>query len=223
MDRGLVSAACPAERAAALAGVPKSTLYYWARTGLVIPSVSRERARRWSYADLLVLRLVDWLRHDKPEIDIPRSSMQRIRRELSKAEALGENLLTQGVEVYVDARGRLVFGTEERMYVQLGHGLSQELVNRSINLVRPFETPQGMRGPDLVWPRPTLRILPGKLSGEPHVDGTRIPTNAIAALRSRDFGQDQILELYTVLTDQNVLEAIDLESQLEANLHARAA
>ena len=38
-----------AGRAAALSGVPKSTLYYWARTGVVLPSVSpvREKLFIW--------------------------------------------------------------------------------------------------------------------------------------------------------------------------------
>lgn len=34
-----------AERAPALAGVPRSTLYDWARTELLIPSVSAEREK----------------------------------------------------------------------------------------------------------------------------------------------------------------------------------
>src|SRR5688572_30799038 len=32
------------------------------------------------------------------------------------------------------------------------------------------------QGPDLLDPRPLLRIIPGKLHGEPHVVDTRIPT-----------------------------------------------
>jgi len=46
-----ISGAYSAERAAALAGVPKSTIYYWARKGHLIPSVSR-RPFLWSYTDL---------------------------------------------------------------------------------------------------------------------------------------------------------------------------
>lgn len=57
--RGVYDAA----RAAALAGVPKTTLHYWARTGLYPPSISPgPRVRLWSWADLLALRAIDWLR-----------------------------------------------------------------------------------------------------------------------------------------------------------------
>jgi len=42
-----------APRAAALSGVPVSTVYYWARTRVVVPTVSPERKKLWSYADLM--------------------------------------------------------------------------------------------------------------------------------------------------------------------------
>jgi len=34
-----------AERAAALSGVPKSTIHYWAREGVLAPSVSAEKVK----------------------------------------------------------------------------------------------------------------------------------------------------------------------------------
>ncbi|MCL2464549.1 MAG: hypothetical protein FWF28_05725, partial [Micrococcales bacterium] len=57
-----VSGCYEASRAAALSGVPKSTLYEWARRRVVVPSVSPEREKLWSYADLMALRIVSWLR-----------------------------------------------------------------------------------------------------------------------------------------------------------------
>jgi hypothetical protein len=69
------SGAYPADRTAALAGIPKSTLHYWARTELVVPSISSSKLKRWSYADLLLLRLIDWLRQDKaPDLKIAKTS-----------------------------------------------------------------------------------------------------------------------------------------------------
>ena len=44
------------------------------------------------------------------------------------------------------------------------------------------ESGEFWRGPDLVAPRPELRIVPGRLAGEPHIRGTRIGTLQIAAL-----------------------------------------
>ena len=45
-------------RAAALTGVPVSTVYYWARRQVVVPTVSPTRQKLWSYADLMALRIV---------------------------------------------------------------------------------------------------------------------------------------------------------------------
>jgi uncharacterized protein (DUF433 family) len=220
------SASYPAERAAALAGIPISTLYYWARTELVVPSVSFQRVKRWSYADLLVLRLVDWLRKDKPrgdeERDLPRASMARIRRELARAEELGERLMDTSFIVEVDPAGRLHFGGANAKWIELGGGRRQYEVG-AVDLIRPFEMHVGVVGPDLVRPGETLRIVPGKLSGEPHVEETRIQTQAIGALEARGLDPGSILELYPDLGIENVTAAITLERRLAENLLHEAA
>jgi len=219
------SASYPAERAAALAGVPRSTLYYWARTELVSPSVSFNKIKRWSYADLLVLRLVDWLRKDKPrgdeERDLPRASMAQIRRELARAEELGERLMDTGFTVEVDPAGRLHFGTVAEKWIELGGGRRQYEAG-ALDLIRPFEMHVGVVGPDLVRPGNTLRIVPGKLSGEPHVEATRIQTQAIGALDARGLDPVSILELYPDLGVENVTAAITLEHRLAQNLNEAA-
>ena len=222
-SRAVVSGAYTADRAAALAGVPRSTLYYWARTGLVVPSVAQTKLKRWSYGDLLVLRLVDWLRRAKPnDVEVARVSVHRVRQSLERVEDLGEHLLTRGFELWVDHKGTLVLEDALGMHVALGGGMAQDLIDTKVNLVRPFGI-ESMRGPDLVRPRPTLRIVPGKLSGEPHVEATRIPTLMLAALGLRGFQPSAIVEMYPGLSATNVVEAIDLEVQLEHNLRARAA
>ena len=70
-------------RAAALAGMPYSTLHYWAREGVVVPSISPERVRLWSWSDLLKLRAVKWLRENR------QVGMSRVRDLLSEIDALG--------------------------------------------------------------------------------------------------------------------------------------
>lgn len=220
------SASYTAERAAALAGVPISTVYYWARTELVVPSVSQRKVKKWSYADLLVLRLVDWLRKDKPrgdeDQDFPRSSMARIRKELAVAESLGERLMADGYTVEVDPSGRLHFGQGRDKWIELGGGHRQYEAG-ALDLVRPFEFHLGVVGPDLARPGKTLRIIPGKLSGEPHVAETRIQTQAIGALDARGLDPATILELYPDLELANVTDAIGLEKQLAENLLHEAA
>jgi uncharacterized protein (DUF433 family)/DNA-binding transcriptional MerR regulator len=224
MDRPPFAAAYPAARAASLAGVPLSTLHYWSRHGIWTPSVSTIRPKRWSYADLLALRLIDWLRTDKPSIHVPRTSMAKIRRALAVVEDLGEQLVEQTVTVSVDRRGGVVLRVREEVFVPLPRGLVQGLIDRAgIDLVEAFHGHGGIRGPNLTRPRPTLRIIPGKLSGEPHVVDTRIPTSAVAALAAAGLGPSEVVALYPDLTLDNVEEALDLEGQLERNLRPIAA
>lgn len=99
-----------------------------------------------------------------------------------------------------------------------------QLVERKlIDVLAPFNTVEGSRGPDLSIPRPELRILPRKLSGAPHVADTRVETQAIQALASRGYGVDEIAALCPFLTTAQIRESIDLEEQLARNIAVQAA
>lgn len=78
-------------RAAALSGVPASTVYLWARSGIVEPSVSPTRVKLWSYADLMALRVVYWLRHPKkgPDREVAVSPMACVREALAELDDEG--------------------------------------------------------------------------------------------------------------------------------------
>lgn len=225
-----------AERAAALSGVPKSTVHYWARHGFLVPSVSIEKPKLWSYADLLRLRVIYWLRQPKDQLGrtiprkspipdrqpIPPTTMRAIQRAFSKLAELDLDLF-DGVrpairvdhlgEVYLPWGGRPVRERDGQLVIEPG----------VIDLIAPFEVARGQRGPDLVAPRPHLRIIPSKLSGSPHVEGTRVETEALHALEGDGFSVDQITELYPALPRVGIDEALALERQLAENLLPRAA
>jgi uncharacterized protein (DUF433 family) len=90
-----------------------------------------------------------------------------------------------------------------------------------LDLIAPFST-RSARGPDLQRPREHLRIVPGKLSGSPHVAHTRLETQTVAALRLRGFEQDNVERLYPKIAPIGLAEAVDLERQLDRNLQAAA-
>jgi uncharacterized protein (DUF433 family) len=90
-------------------------------------------------------------------------------------------------------------------------------------LIAPFPTKEGLEGPDLIQPKPELRIIPGKLSGSPHITDTRIETSALAALASEGVDEDGIVRLYPVLSRAQVGQALELEHQLAANLLVKLA
>jgi DNA-binding transcriptional MerR regulator/uncharacterized protein (DUF433 family) len=210
-----------ARRAASLAGVPVSTVYYWARRGIWPPAMPNGRPKLWSYSDLLALRLIDWLRRGKADFELPHTKMSEIRTFLASVEDLGEHLSAETVKVWVEKSGRVFVSINESVYQPLGDRHLQPLIDHGmVNLVAAYEGTTGISAPDLVRPRPTLRIIPGKLSSEPHVNGTRLGTQMIDALHRRGIGRSQIIDLYSFLTPLNVDEAISLEEQLERSAAA---
>ncbi len=198
-----------APRAAALAGVPVSTVYDWARKGVVVPSISPSREKLWSYGDLLTLRLVRWLRSDKA--DARRTAMAEVREALDqfaddlwRESEAGDDRPT----IAVDSSGR-VFHVEH-----FERASGQRAFGDTLDLFAPFE-----EGPDLREPDAHLRIVPGRCAGEPHLLGTRLTTRTIAALAERGYDLDTIAALYPDEEADALGEALRFEQRL---VHAAA-
>lgn len=203
-----------ARRAAALSGVPRSTVYDWARRGVVVPSISLEREKLWSYADLMALRIVSWLRHPKRlGVEVrPASAMRHVREALVQLDEQGLDLWDgrAGVSpLFVDLTGAIVIVTSEAKHDLSGQGVLAEW----LDLLGPFEGTDST-GPDLRRPREHLRIVPGKCAGEPHLEGSRLTTVTIAALAGRGYTLDDVARLYPDEARESLEEAIDLERSL---------
>jgi uncharacterized protein (DUF433 family) len=177
----------------------------------------------WSYADLMGLRVIYWLRQRKTTklgVEVPRTSMPAVRRALKELRALQVSLFEEGrPSILVDLTGKV--------HVKRGgwvHDLEGQTVSEPLlDLIVPFTTAEGTRGPDLISPRVELRIVPGKLSGSPHVVHTRLETRALAALASDGYDNAAIHRLYPYLSTPQIEQALDLEQQLADNLGKRAA
>jgi uncharacterized protein (DUF433 family) len=211
-----------ASRAAALSGVPERTVHDWANKKVVVPSVPIERIKLWSYADLMALRVVSWLRNPKPQAgrDVRSTPMAKVKKALATLQDYGLEIWSPsaGARVLVDSGGEVIVVTGGKEFV------GDQVVERALlDLAAPFELFNGLRGPDLRRPRPHLRIIPGKLGGEPHVDHTRLESRAVAVLAARGFALDQLHELYPFASREVLEECISLEEQLEANAQGAAA
>ncbi len=200
-------------RAAALSGVPVTTLHYWVRTGLYTPSISpAPRTRLWSWADLLALRAIDWFR--KSDDARAKARVVEIRHALAELERAGYSRedLSHILAVSAD---------DGRLYLQLpgktvrAQRGQQVAMGQVLYLVAPYRN-----GPDLLQPRPLLRIIPGKLHGEPHIVGTRIPSLTIGALGQAGYTLEQIQGMYPDAPAAALSEAIDFERSLVAPLAA---
>jgi uncharacterized protein (DUF433 family) len=208
-----------AARAAALSGVPKSTIHYWSRTDVVVPSVSASKVKLWSHTDLLCLRAVYWLRQPKSVDDaqIPATTMPKVRAILERLRGfdVAPVALDGTSRVFVDESGEVYAHTAG--VLATGRG---QIRLPYLDVLGPFETGFDTLGPDLFRPRPRLRIIPGKLSGAPHLADTRLETFALRALHQRGFKADDIHELYPFAEPDAIGEAIELEEQLGRNVAA---
>src|SRR4029077_2601727 len=192
MERG----AYTAERAAALSGVPKSTVHHWARERLLVPSISPQRVKLWSYIDLMGLRTIYWLRHPKPAPDgtaIPPSPMSKVREALAELARIDLGLWDDehGHLVRVNREGELHVGPPGE-----SRPLESQLRLETLDLIEPFESEEGIRGPNLFAPRPRLRIIPGKLAGAPPLQRTGLEPEALAALARRGVSSENVYKLY---------------------------
>ncbi|MHB8576513.1 MAG: DUF433 domain-containing protein, partial [Dehalococcoidia bacterium] len=74
----------------------------------------------------------------------------------------------------------------------------------------------GGSAPDLLRPRPLLRIIPGKLHGEPHILDTRITSATIYALAVMGYPLDDIQHMYPDADSRALEQAIEFERSLTA-------
>lgn len=205
-----------AARASALAGVPLSTVYWWARHGVVVPSVSPVKEKLWSYSDLMALRIVSWLRHPKSTSlgDLPASPMPKVRQAFQELDNLELDPWTPDAPdtspLLVDRAGQIYIRAHDEILDLLGQRTL--LPEPVLELTAPFSS-EGAHGPDLKRPRPHLRIVPAKVSGEPHIEHSRLTSQTVAALANRGYTADQIAAMYDEPV-QSIREAIDLERQL---------
>ena len=180
-----------------------------------MPSISPECEKLlWSYADLMALRIVSWLRHPKRLGDDvrPASAMRHVRDALVQLDEQGLDLWdgrAGASPLFVDLTGAIVIVTSEATHDLSGQGVLAEW----LDLLGPFEGTDST-GPDLRRPREHLRIVPGKCAGEPHLEGSRLTTVTIAALAGRGYTLDDVARLYPDEARASLAEAIDLESSL---------
>jgi uncharacterized protein (DUF433 family) len=200
-----------ANRAAALAGVPKSTLHYWARKGIYVPSIAPgPRSRLWSWADLLALRAIDWLRRAKGPNQPAATSIRKIRQAITELSALGFTPEVFSELVRVSMTGDLFFAFGEEVGARARPG-RQGAWDSLLRFVRPYRA-----APDLLEPGPLLRIIPGKLHGEPHLANTRIGSATIYVLHELGYTMDHIQAMYPEASKAALQSAIDFEHDLRA-------
>lgn len=147
--------------------------------------------------------------------------MPAVRQALAMLGSLDLALWTEQAEpvVAVDRSGNVVLRARAGALTAEGQRIFDA---EEIDLIEPFPALEGPKGPDLQTPRPHLRIVPGKLAGSPHIERSRIETQALAALARRGLEEESIYRLYPSIQRPAIDEALDLERQLSQNLSIAA-
>lgn len=201
-------------RASALSGVPYRTLHHWAQRGIYPPSINPEPyTRLWSWGDLLAVRAIYWFRQGVDPIDMDLRTrpvpMSKIREMLATIEEAGESRENLNRLIAVAENGELFLRSGEGRYMRADRSGQTVLIPEVLNLVEPFRD-----APDLLEPRELIRIIPGKLHGEPHVVNTRISTAVLFRLSEMGYRDADIREMYPSVSAKALRQALDLERSL---------
>ena len=164
--------------------------------------------------------MVYWLRHPKKinGREVKATSAAKIRKALEDLRNLDLAPWSAGdaSPLFIDHRGKVIVSVGDLYQDDVGQRLDPE----AFDLIGVFHADEGTKGPNLIAPRPLLRIVPGKLSGSPHVQHTRIETRVLSALQRDGYDLPRIVRLYPVLARNQIDQSLDLEQQLDANLRA---
>jgi uncharacterized protein (DUF433 family)/DNA-binding transcriptional MerR regulator len=195
-----------AKEVARLAGVSPRRIGSWARYG-IIPSISR-RPRVYSYADAGEAVLVRYL----VEHSFPTAKIRRIVENLR--DEYGQWPLATAP---LKHDGRLAVIEEgDDLYIDAADGGNQRVIAKTLLDLKAVRIALANGG----WvayqhPRAHIEVDPDRLSGQPVVRDSRVPTAIVADLARRPEGHALLKEDYE-LTDDEIREAVDYEADVEA-------
>lgn len=191
-----------AAEAARIAKVPRSTLDYWARTRLIVPSQRATRPRLYSFADLRDLVVAQELRAQGAGVRDQRAALDFVRRTASISRLAQANF---GVQY-----GKLIFA-DDKAQVVAPHRQGQAVYR--IDMVANYK----LLGMDPISgelrPAPRVLINPNVRGGTPVVQGTRIPTRLIAELAGDGFAIHEIRDFYPSLNTKDIEAALSWEEE----------
>ncbi|HEY2141814.1 MAG TPA: DUF433 domain-containing protein [Solirubrobacteraceae bacterium] len=207
--------AFPIPIASVLTGATVPQLAYWRRhtksaEPLLVPEGRRSGRYLYSWADVVALRSIVYLRQEK--------SLPRIRRAVDKLRQLEAEEWTH-LSAYrlVSTESTIVVQTRAGQLLDLerhpGTVLAEVLMS---DVLDPFETSAGRSVPALKHPRPRLAVDPAVLGGYPVIVGTRVPFDVVAQLAQDDLEPDEIIAIYPSVDPGAIDDATGFAEQVAA-------
>ncbi len=181
-------------------------LAYWRRqtrsdAPLLVPSAARSGRFLYSWADVLALRSIVYLRQVKSLPRIRKAVETLVRLEEAEWEHLARYRFVRTPDtIIVETRAGRLIDLERQPGTMLEDILMEDVL-------KPFDTESGRRVPDLRRPRPFLSVDPGVLGGYPVLAGTRVPYDVVAGLAEDGYHEAEIIELYPSVKEGTVADA----------------
>jgi uncharacterized protein (DUF433 family)/DNA-binding transcriptional MerR regulator len=207
--------AFPVPIASVLTGATVPQLAYWRRRTnsaepLLVPEGRRAGRYLYSWADVVALRSIVYLRQEK--------SLPRIRRAVDRLRQL-EAADWKHLSAY-----RLI-STESTIVVQTPSGqlldlerqpgtVLEEVLMRDV--LGPFQTSSGRSVPPLERPRPRITVDPSVLGGYPVIAGSRVPFDVVAQLAEDDLEPAEIIAIYPSVDPESIDDATWFAGQVAA-------
>jgi uncharacterized protein (DUF433 family)/DNA-binding transcriptional MerR regulator len=207
--------AFPVPIASVLTGASPRQLAYWRKSTksappLLVPEGKRSGRYLYSWADIVALRSIVYLRQEK--------SLPRIRRAVDLLRRLEADTWTHlGRYRLIRTPTTIVVQTPAGEYLDLeqqpGTVLDEVLMD---DVLAPFETTGGRMVPALQRPRPRLAVDPHILGGYPVIAGSRVPFDVVASLADDELDADEIADVYPSVDREAIGDAVSFARQVAA-------
>jgi uncharacterized protein (DUF433 family)/DNA-binding transcriptional MerR regulator len=205
--------AFPVPIASVLSGASVDQLAYWrkpTRTAppLLVPGTRRSGRYLYSWADVVALRSIVYLRQEK--------SLPRIRRAVDLLRALEADqwehlarytLIATKLSILVRTPAGELLDLEQQPATLVDEVLMADVLG-------PFNTYDGRSVPELRRPRPQLTVDPHVLAGYPVIAGTRVPFDVVAGFADEGVPAAEIIEMYPSVNPESVEDAQDFARQV---------
>jgi uncharacterized protein (DUF433 family)/DNA-binding transcriptional MerR regulator len=205
----------PIPIASVLTGATIPQLAYWRRhtdaaPPLLVPQGKRSGRYLYSWADVVALRSIVYLRQEK--------SLPRIRRAVATLRGLE-------AEEWTHLAAYRLISTHRSILVQTPAGELLDLEDQPGTMLEeilmhdvlaPFETRNGRPVPALEHPRPRIAVNPRVLGGYPVIAGTRVPFDVVASLAEDELGPGEIAAVYPSIDQEAIGDAVSFAEQVTA-------
>jgi uncharacterized protein (DUF433 family) len=197
---------------AALSGATMGQLRHWRSTQLIEPEYRTPNRVFYSYRDIVALRTFVYLRE--------KLSLQKIRKAVSGLRSLKK--LGHLSQYRLVSHGNTIALVDETEDVDLVKRPGQTLI-RFDEVVRPFDTTDGMHVRDLTRPAEYVSIDPAVQGGHPVIAGTRVPFEAVATLMADGVPAEDVMLFYPTVTADAARSALDFAEYVRRFETAAAA